>query len=58
LFPLILDDLDSLTWIRNIKWTLIKIRHGKLSTLIAYQLPVGNSYKIIGEPAIGDAIIE
>ena len=37
---------------------LIEDRHGKSSTIIASQLPVGSWYDIIGEETIADAILD
>ena len=37
---------------------IIEDRHGKSSTIIASQLPVGSWYEIIGEATIADAILD
>lgn len=37
---------------------IIEDRHGKSSTIIASQLPVGTWYEIIGEATIADAILD
>ena len=37
---------------------IIEDRHGKASTIIASQLPVGTWYEIIGEATIADAILD
>lgn len=37
---------------------LIEQRHGRKSTIIASQLPVGNWYEVIGEETIADAILD
>ena len=37
---------------------IIEDRHGKLSTMIASQLPVANWYDIIGEETLADAILD
>jgi len=37
---------------------MIEDRHGKMSTIIAGQLPVENWYDIIGEETIADAILD
>lgn len=37
---------------------IIEDRHGKSSTVIASQLPVGSWYEIIGEATIADAILD
>lgn len=37
---------------------LIEERHGRKSTILASQLPVGNWYEIIGEETIADAILD
>ncbi|SHJ87924.1 IstB-like ATP binding protein, partial [Arenibacter nanhaiticus] len=37
---------------------IIEDRHGRSSTIIASQLPVGSWYDIIGEASIADAILD
>ena len=37
---------------------LLEDRHGKRSTIIASQLPVGKWHEIIGDPTIADAILD
>jgi DNA replication protein DnaC len=58
---LILDDfglqpLDSYS--RNTLMEIIEDRHGRRSTIISSQLPVGSWYEIIGESTIADAILD
>lgn len=58
---LILDDF-GLTYLEKQQqidlMELIEDRHGKASTIIASQLPVGSWYDIIGEETIADAILD
>jgi DNA replication protein DnaC len=37
---------------------IIEDRHGRRSTIISSQLPVGSWYEIIGESTIADAILD
>jgi DNA replication protein DnaC len=37
---------------------MIEDRHGKASTILASQLPVGSWYDVIGEETIADAILD
>jgi len=37
---------------------IIEDRHGRASTIMASQLPVGNWYDVIGEDTIADAILD
>lgn len=58
---LILDDfglqpLDNYS--RNALMEIIEDRHGKRSTIVSSQLPVGTWYEIIGESTIADAILD
>ena len=58
---LILDDfglkpLDNSQ--RLMMLELLEDRHGKRSTIIASQLPVGKWHEIIGDPTIADAILD
>src|SRR5690606_23775540 len=58
---LILDDfglapLDNHQ--RNTLMEIIEDRHGRKSTLISSQLPVGSWYEVIGESTIADAILD
>lgn len=58
---LILDDfglqpLDNYS--RNTLMEIIEDRHGRRSTIISSQLPVGSWYEIIGESTIADAILD
>ena len=58
---LILDDFGLAHLDRNQQMDLMEIiedRHGKSSTVIASQLPVGSWYEIIGEATIADAILD
>lgn len=58
---LILDDFGLAHLDRNQQMDLKEIiedRHGKSSTVIASQLPVGSWYEIIGEATIADAILD
>jgi DNA replication protein DnaC len=58
---LILDDfgihpLDNLS--RSILMEIIEDRHGKHSTIITSQLPVGEWYDVIAEKTIADAVLD
>jgi DNA replication protein DnaC len=58
---LILDDfglspMDS--YQRNALMEIIEDRHGRKSTIISSQLPVGSWYEVIGESTIADAILD
>lgn len=58
---LILDDFGLSHLDKNQQMDLMEViedRHGKSSTIIASQLPVGNWYEIIGEATIADAILD
>lgn len=58
---LILDDFGLSHLESNEQMDLMEIiedRHGKSSTIIASQLPVGSWYEIIGEATIADAILD
>lgn len=58
---LILDDFGLAHLERNQQMDLMEIiedRHGKSSTIIASQLPVGSWYEVIGEATIADAILD
>lgn len=58
---LILDDFGLSHLNHNQQMDLMEIiedRHGKSSTIIASQLPVGSWYEIIGEATIADAILD
>jgi DNA replication protein DnaC len=58
---LILDDF-GLTYLEKQQqidfMEMIEDRHGRKSTIIASQLPIGNWYDVIGEETIADAILE
>lgn len=58
---LILDDfglqpLDNTA--RMILLEIIEDRHGRKSTIISSQLPVGKWYEIIGDSTVADAILD
>lgn len=58
---LILDDFGLSHLEQQQQYDLMEIiedRHGKTSTIIASQLPVGSWYDIIGEATIADAILD
>lgn len=58
---LILDDFGLAHLDKKQQMDLMEIiedRHGKSSTIIASQLPVGSWYEIIGEATIADAILD
>ena len=58
---LILDDFGLSHLDQSQQMDLMEIiedRHGKSSTIIASQLPVGSWYEIIGEATIADAILD
>ena len=58
---LILDDFGLAHLDKKQQMDLMEIiedRHGKSSTIIASQLPVGTWYEIIGEATIADAILD
>ncbi|WP_026812952.1 MULTISPECIES: ATP-binding protein, partial [Arenibacter] len=58
---LILDDFGLAHLDRKQQMDLMEIiedRHGRSSTIIASQLPVGSWYDIIGEASIADAILD
>jgi len=58
---LILDDFGLSHLEQQQQYDLMEIiedRHGKASTIIASQLPVGSWYEIIGEATIADAILD
>ena len=58
---LILDDFGLAHLEKKQQMDLMEIiedRHGKSSTIIASQLPVGSWYEIIGEATIADAILD
>ena len=58
---LILDDFGLSHLDKKQQMDLMEIiedRHGKSSTIIASQLPVGSWYEIIGEATIADAILD
>lgn len=58
---LILDDFGLKPLDNNQRLMLLELledRHGKKSTIITSQLPVGKWYEIIGEPTIADAILD
>lgn len=58
---LILDDFGLAHLNKNQQMDLMEIiedRHGKSSTIIASQLPVGSWYEIIGEATVADAILD
>ncbi|HAH54599.1 MAG TPA: ATP-binding protein [Flavobacterium sp.] len=58
---LILDDFGLTNLDKQQQFDLMEIiedRHGKTSTIIASQLPVGSWYDIIGEATIADAILD
>lgn len=58
---LILDDFGLSHLEHNQQMDLMEIiedRHGRSSTIIASQLPVGSWYEIIGEATIADAILD
>ena len=58
---LIIDDFGLSHLEHNGQMDLMEIiedRHGKSSTIIASQLPVGSWYEIIGEATIADAILD
>jgi DNA replication protein DnaC len=58
---LILDDfgLQALdNYSRNALMEIIEDRHGKKSTIVSSQLPVGAWYEVIGESTIADAILD
>lgn len=58
---LILDDFGLAHLEQSQQMDLMEIiedRHGKSSTIIASQLPVGSWYEIIGEATIADAILD
>ena len=58
---LILDDFGLSHLEQQQQYDLMEIiedRHGRASTIIASQLPVGNWYEIIGEATIADAILD
>jgi len=58
---LILDDFGLSNLEQQQQFDLMEIiedRHGKSSTIIASQLPVGSWYDVIGEATIADAILD
>lgn len=58
---LILDDFGLSNLEQQQQFDLMEIiedRHGKASTIIASQLPVGSWYDVIGEATIADAILD
>ncbi|SHJ92086.1 IstB-like ATP binding protein [Arenibacter nanhaiticus] len=58
---MILDDFGLAHLDRKQQMDLMEIiedRHGRSSTIIASQLPVGSWYDIIGEASIADAILD
>jgi len=58
---LILDDFGLTHLEQQQRLDLMEIiedRHGRASTIIASQLPVGNWYDVIGEDTIADAILD
>lgn len=58
---LILDDFGLTQLEKQQQMDLMEIiedRHGKTSTIIASQLPVGSWYDVIGEETIADAILD
>lgn len=58
---LILDDFGLMRLEQQQQFDLMEIiedRHGKTSTIIASQLPVGSWYEVIGEATIADAILD
>ena len=58
---LILDDFGLTHLEQHQQFDLMEIiedRHGKASTIIASQLPVGSWYDVIGEATIADAILD
>lgn len=58
---LILDDFGLTHFEQTQRLDLLELieqRHGRRSTIIASQLPVGNWYEIIGEETIADAILD
>ena len=58
---LILDDFGLSHLEQQQQYDLMEIiedRHGRVSTIIASQLPVGSWYDIIGEATIADAILD
>ncbi|MFC1734159.1 IS21-like element helper ATPase IstB [candidate division KSB1 bacterium] len=58
---LILDDFGLSHMEQQQQYDLMEIiedRHGKTSTIIASQLPIGSWYEIIGEATIADAILD
>lgn len=58
---LILDDFGLIHLEKQQQMDLMEIiedRHGKASTIIASQLPVGSWYDVIGEETIADAILD
>ena len=58
---LILDDFGLSHLEQQQQYDLMEIiedRHGRVSTIIASQLPVGSWYEIIGEATIADAILD
>jgi DNA replication protein DnaC len=58
---LILDDFGLSHLEQQQQYDLMEIiedRHGRASTIIASQLPVGSWYEIIGEATIADAILD
>lgn len=58
---LVLDDF-ALTpmdqFQRNTLMEIIEDRHGRASTIVSSQLPVGSWYEVIGESTIADAILD
>lgn len=58
---LIFDDFGLMHFEKQQQMDLMEIiedRHGKTSTIIASQLPVGSWYDVIGEETIADAILD
>ena len=58
---LILDDFGLTHLEQQQQFDLMEIiedRHGRTSTIIASQLPVGSWYEVIGEASIADAILD
>lgn len=58
---LILDDFGLSHLEQQQQYDLMEIiedRHGRVSTIIASQMPVGSWYEIIGEATIADAILD
>lgn len=58
---LILDDFGLKPLDNNQRLILLELledRHGKRSTIITSQLPVKNWHDVIGDPTIGDAILD